>query len=82
MLHPDEVRAGVEAILGGALDGSAVLNAALDPAVERFAALDGEDADKFRDALTSYVRAYAFLGQVVPFSDPHLEDSTTTASTC
>ncbi len=74
VLHPEEVRAGVEAILGGAPDGSAVLHAALDPAVQRFAALEEEDADGFRDALTSYVRAYAFLGQVVPFADEHLEE--------
>jgi len=69
VLHPDEVAAGVTAILSGAADGSAVLNAALDPAVLRFAALDDEDADVFRDALGAYVRAYAFLGQVVPFRD-------------
>jgi type I restriction enzyme R subunit len=74
VLHPDEVRAGVQAILAGAQDGSAVLHAALDPAVQRFAALDEEDAEEFRDALAAYVRAYAFLGQVVPFADPHLEE--------
>jgi type I restriction enzyme R subunit len=74
VLHPDEVQAGVQAILAGAQDGSASLHAALDPAVQRFAALDEEDAEEFRDALASYVRAYAFLGQVVPFADPHLEE--------
>ncbi len=74
VLHPDEVKAGVQAILAGAQDGSAALHAALDPAVQRFAALDEQDAEEFRDALTSYVRAYAFLGQVVPFADPHLEE--------
>ncbi len=74
VLHPDEVKAGVQAILSGAQDGSAALHAALDPAVQRFAGLDEDDAEEFRDALTSYVRAYAFLGQVVPFSDPHLEE--------
>ena len=74
VLHPDEVKAGVQAILIGAQDGSGVLHAVLDPAVQRFAALDEEDAEEFRDALASYVRAYAFLGQVVPFTDPHLEE--------
>ncbi len=73
VLHPDEVAAGVTAILAGAPDGSAVLNAALDPAVRRFKALDEQDADAFRDALGAYVRAYAFLGQVVPFRDVELE---------
>jgi type I restriction enzyme R subunit len=74
VLHPEEVKAGVQAILAGAQDGSAALHAALDPAVARFAALDEQDAEEFRDALTSYLRAYAFLGQVVPFADPHLEE--------
>jgi type I restriction enzyme R subunit len=74
VLHPDEVKAGVQAILAGAQDGSAALHAALDPAVQRFAGLDEEDAEEFRDALTSYVRVYAFLGQVVPFADRHLEE--------
>ncbi|MDP9434825.1 MAG: DEAD/DEAH box helicase family protein, partial [Actinomycetota bacterium] len=74
VLHPDEVKAGVQAILAGAQDGSALLHAALDPAVQRCAALDEEDAEEFRDALAAYVRAYAFLGQVVPFADPHLEE--------
>ncbi len=73
VLHPDEVAAGVQAILSGASDGSAALHAALDPAVERFAGLDEEDAEAFRDTLAAYVRAYAFLGQVVPFSDVELE---------
>lgn len=50
------------------------MHAALDPAVQRFAGLDEDGAEQFRDALTSYVRAYAFLGQVVPFADPHLEE--------
>jgi type I restriction enzyme R subunit len=74
VLHPDEVKAGVQAILAGAQDGSAALHAALDPAVARFAALDEQDAEEFRDALTAYLRAYAFLGQVVPFADTHLEE--------
>ncbi len=83
VLHPDEVAAGVEAVLAGASDGSARLNAAVDPAVTRYGALDEEEQTAFRDALAAYVRAYAFLGQVVPFSDPALERSTTTtASTC
>jgi len=42
----------------------------------RFEALVGEDeetAEEFRDALKSYVRTYAFLAQVVPYSDEELE---------
>jgi type I restriction enzyme R subunit len=46
---------------------------ALGPAVDRFKALDEEKQAEFRNALTGYVRLYAFLSQVMPFVDPDLE---------
>lgn len=46
---------------------------ALGPAVDRFKALDDDKRDEFRNALSGYVRLYAFLSQVMPFSDPDLE---------
>jgi type I restriction enzyme, R subunit len=77
ILDPAEVDAGVAAILGGDVTkgkgASAALNAAIDPAVERFEAREEDEQDEFRDALNGFVRTYAFLGQVVPFSDPDLE---------
>ncbi len=39
--------------------------ALLDPAVERFQALDEEDRLGFKDALDKFVRTYSFLSQVV-----------------
>jgi type I restriction enzyme R subunit len=45
----------------------------LNPAVDRFKALDDEKQDEFRNALTGYVRLYSFLSQVMPFADPDLE---------
>jgi type I restriction enzyme R subunit len=45
----------------------------LGPAVDRFKALDEEKQDEFRNALAGYVRLYAFLAQVMPFTDPDLE---------
>ena len=49
------------------------LNAALDPAVDRFKALDEEPAETFRGQLVAYTNLYGFLAQIVPFSDVDLE---------
>jgi type I restriction enzyme, R subunit len=45
----------------------------LNPAVDRFSALDEEKQDTFRNQLGAFVRLYAFLSQVMPFQDPDLE---------
>lgn len=45
----------------------------LNPAVDRFKALDDEKKDAFRGHLGAYVKLYAFLSQVMPFTDPDLE---------
>jgi type I restriction enzyme R subunit len=45
----------------------------LDPAVDRFKARDEATQDEFRVALGAYVRLYAFLAQILPFTDPALE---------
>ena len=57
----------------GSKKDNARLNAALDPAVDRFRALEDDPKDKFRNRLQSFVRLYAFLAQIVPFSDVDLE---------
>ena len=46
----------------------------LQPAVDRFKAVD-DDArrEEFRDKLSSYVKVYAFLSQVIPYTDRDLE---------
>lgn len=44
------------------------------PAVDRFRAITDEDARQaFRDKLSSYVKVYAFLSQIIPYADPDLE---------
>ena len=74
ILVPAEVDAGVLAILQGGHAGTAKLNAAIDPAVERWHALETDDErEDFRTAIRDFVRAYAFLAQIVPFSDAELE---------
>ena len=45
----------------------------LNPVVERFNELHEEERQDFRGQLTDYVRLYAFLSQVLPFSDADLE---------
>ena len=40
---------------------------------ERFHALDGDGQTDFRDKLTTFVRLYAFLSQIIPYADPELE---------
>ncbi|MCL4822690.1 MAG: DEAD/DEAH box helicase family protein, partial [Anaerolineales bacterium] len=45
----------------------------LDPGVDRFQALTEERQEEFRSALKGYVGLYAFLSQIMPFSDPDLE---------
>jgi type I restriction enzyme, R subunit len=74
VIDATEMTAGVEAILRGGAAGSAKLNASIDPAVLRWEELEDETAqENFRTALRDFVRAYAFLAQIVPFKDTDLE---------
>ncbi len=45
----------------------------LQPAVDRFKALDDDDRQFFRDRLRAYVNLYAFLSQIMPWTDPEQE---------
>ncbi len=46
----------------------------LQPAVDRFKAIaEQEKRDEFREKLSSYVKVYAFLSQIIPYADPDLE---------
>ena len=46
----------------------------LQPAVDRFKAIDDEDKrTEFREKLSGYVKVYAFLSQIIPYADPELE---------
>ena len=75
LVNPEEIYAAVDAIRIGGASGNAALNAAIDPTVDRWNALDEDVDDKelFRTAVRDYVRAYAFLGQIVPYQDTELE---------
>lgn len=49
------------------------LYAIITPAIDRYKALEKEKQEDFKKQLTAFIRAYAFLAQVMPFSDPDLE---------
>jgi type I restriction enzyme R subunit len=74
VLRPEEVEATVALFITitDPKDHGRVY-ALLDPAVERFKALDEEDRLGFKDALDKFVRTYSFLSQIVSFGDSKLE---------
>lgn len=45
----------------------------VNPAVDRFKALDADAQEAFRGALRAFVRLYGFLTQIMPFLDTDLE---------
>ena len=49
------------------------IHSVMQPAVDRFRALDEEQQSEFRDVLTRFTRIYSFLSQVVSFTDVKLE---------
>ena len=71
VLDTGEIERAAALLLG---EGAhARVDAALQPAVDRFNGLEDEDQDAFRDALGRFVRVYRFLSLVVPFRNPGLE---------
>jgi type I restriction enzyme R subunit len=74
MLRLNEIEETVALLVTftGAKDHGQVY-ALLDPAVERFKAMDEEDRLGFKDALDKFVRTYSFLSQIVEFGDSKLE---------
>lgn len=49
------------------------LYAILDPAVDRYKALDEEKQGEFKKGLRTWTKQYAFLSQIMPFWDENLE---------
>lgn len=45
----------------------------IDPSKDRFKVLEEPKKDEFKKALTSFVRLYSFLSQILPFQDIDLE---------
>jgi len=74
ILHKDEMRKAVDGILQATTAGSSALKANTDTAVERWNLLDDELKIEFKSLCRTYVAAYSFLAQIVPFKDPELEE--------
>jgi type I restriction enzyme, R subunit len=56
------------------LSDHALMQRSLQPAVDRFKAIDDEEKCKeFREKLKGYVHVYAFLSQIMPYTDADLE---------
>jgi len=45
----------------------------VQPAVDRFKALDDEKREAFYEKITAYTQFYAFISQIIPYSDQELE---------
>jgi type I restriction enzyme, R subunit len=75
ILDAAEIDAASDAFFGVAPDKRNLKNiyANVDPAVSRFCALDEDAQVEHRDAMDRFIRAYAFLSQVMPFTDVSLE---------
>ena len=51
----------------------AILQATLQPALQRYQKADEGDAIAFRDKLNAFYKLYAFLSQIIPYCDSQLE---------
>jgi type I restriction enzyme R subunit len=72
VLWPDEIETVVTLLLLGDGVNHGRVHAALAPAIDRFDHLDGDEQERFVDALQRFVRTYGFLSQVVSFTDAKL----------
>ncbi len=73
VIDKGEQQAAVAAFLFGHDAAHATVTANVDPAVLRAGNLPDHELAGLRDALKAFVRAYAFLGQVMRFTDDELE---------
>ncbi len=74
VLYPDEIERTVSLLVAKGAIVTDRVNAALAPAKDRFFHnLDDDEQACFRDALNRFTRIYAFLAQVVAFTDATLE---------
>ena len=51
----------------------AKLYSIIQPAIDRYKALEEDDQDDFKNTLTAFIRTYALLAQIMPFTDVELE---------
>ena len=73
LLRSEEIETMVALLLADPERNHQRIHSVMQPAVDRFHALDSERQDAFRDVLTRFTRIYSFLSQVVSFTDVKLE---------
>ena len=73
VLSPTEMAAAVAALLSEDPAQQSVIYANLEPAVGRFSLIDEDAQEAFRGTLDHFVRAYAFVAQVMAWTDTDLE---------
>lgn len=73
VLSPDEMEAATTALLSDDPKQQPTIYSNVATAVGRFVSLDEDAQESFRGALTRFVRAYAFVAQVMPWADASLE---------
>lgn len=73
VLRPEEIETMVGLLLADPERNHQRIHSVMQPAVDRFHALDSDRQDAFRDLLTRFTRIYSFLSQVVRFTDIKLE---------
>jgi len=73
VLRGEEIKTMVGLLLADPEKNHQRIHSVMQPAVDRFHALDAERQGEFRDVLTRFTRIYSFLSQVVSFTDVKLE---------
>ncbi|WEV77740.1 DEAD/DEAH box helicase family protein [Janibacter cremeus] len=73
VLSLDEMAAATSALLSDDPKQQPTIYGNVTPAVGRFVTLDEDAQESFRGTLTHFVRAYAFVAQVMPWADASLE---------
>ena len=74
ILSREEMDASITALLSDDPAQQPAIYGNVDPAVGRFIAMDDEGAkEEFRSQLNHFCRAYAFMAQVMPWTEPDLE---------
>ena len=73
VLSPPEMTIAVAALLSGDPARQSLVYANLEPALGRFVSLDEDAQEDFRSTLEHFTRAYAFVAQVMAWTDLELE---------
>ncbi len=68
-----EVETFAQAFFNPKVKTQGALHGVLKPAFDRYSDLEDDEQELFRKDLTSFLRLYEFLSQIIPYADPELE---------